>query len=113
VLGVVLRRLRWPVVYLGQTVPLSDLSNLIVDLAPSIVVFAAMTEETARALADWPQRLSGRALEPLPVIGYGGRAFITHPELIEAVPGVFLGQTLQEGIEKLDRMLRDMNTGLA
>ena len=113
VLGVVLRRLRWPVVYLGQTVPLSDLSNLIVDLAPSIVVFAAMTEETARALVDWPQRLSGIALEPLPVIGYGGRAFITHPELIEAVPGVFLGQTLQEGVEKLDRMLRDMHPGLA
>jgi MerR family transcriptional regulator, light-induced transcriptional regulator len=112
-LGVLLRRLRWPVLYLGQTMPLSDFSNLIVDLAPSVVVFVAMTEETGWALADWPQGLKGLALGPLPVIGYGGRAFVTHPELIEAVPGVFLGRTLQEGVEKIERMLRDMNPGLA
>jgi len=110
--GVLLRRLRWPVLYLGQTMPLSDLSNLIVDLVPAVVVFVAMTEETGRALADWPRELSDTALEASPVIGFSGRAFITYPELIEETPGVFLGRTLQEGVEKLDHMLRDMNPGL-
>jgi MerR family transcriptional regulator, light-induced transcriptional regulator len=112
-LGVLLRRLRWPIVYLGQATPLSELSSVIADLAPSIVVFAAMTEETGRALADWPRQLSDTALKPTPVIGFGGRAFITHPELIEVTSGVFLGRTLQEGVETLDRMLREMNPGLA
>jgi DNA-binding transcriptional MerR regulator len=112
-LGVMLRRLRWPIVYLGQATPLTDLSSAIADLAPSIVVFAAMTEEAGRALAGWPQQLSGAVLEPPPVIGYGGRAFTTHPQLIEVTPGVFLGRTLQEGVEMLDRMLREMNPGLA
>lgn len=111
-LGVLLRRLRWPVLYLGQAMPLSDVANIVADLEPSIVVFVAMTQETAQALADWPQRLAGVALEPLPVITYGGRAFVTHPELIEEGPGVFLGQTLHEGVEKLDRMLHDMNPRL-
>jgi MerR family transcriptional regulator, light-induced transcriptional regulator len=112
-LGVLLRRLRWPIAYLGQATPLAGLSSMIVDLAPSIVVFAAMTEETGRALADWPRQLSDIALEPPPVIGFGGRAFITRPELIKATPGVFLGQTLQEGVNNLDGMLREMNQGLA
>jgi methanogenic corrinoid protein MtbC1 len=112
-LGVLLRRLRWPIVYLGQATPLSDLSSMIADLAPSIVVFAAMTEETGRALADWPRQLTDTALESPPVIGFGGRAFISHPELIGETPGVFLGRTLQEGVEKLDHMLREMNLGLA
>ncbi|HEX3271168.1 MAG TPA: MerR family transcriptional regulator [Ktedonobacterales bacterium] len=112
-LGVLLRRLRWPIVYLGQATPLADLSSMIADLAPAIMVFAAMTEETALALADWPRHLSDATLESPPAIGFGGRAFITHPELIEATPGVFLGRTLQEGVEKVDHMLREMNQGLA
>jgi methanogenic corrinoid protein MtbC1 len=108
-LAVLLRRLRWPVIYLGQTMPLSDLAAFVEDIEAAIIVFAAMTEETARALASWPQWLPEAAAKKRPVVGYGGRVFLERPELAEEIPGVLLGKTLKEGLETLDRMLHDFN----
>jgi DNA-binding transcriptional MerR regulator len=108
-LGVLLRRLRWPVVYLGQTMPLSDLSGFTEDVEAGIIVFVAMSEETAQALADWPRWLPDVAEKRRPVISYGGQAFVEHPELTQQVPGVYLGPTLQEGIQMLIRMLHKLN----
>jgi hypothetical protein len=108
-LGVLLRRLRWPVVYLGQMMPVSDLRGLIEAVIPAIVVFVAMSEETAHALADWPRWLPEVAEQQRPIIGFGGRAFIEQPELARQVPGEYLGQTLQEGVEVISRMLHELN----
>jgi DNA-binding transcriptional MerR regulator len=108
-LGVLLRRLRWPVLYLGQTMPLDNLSIFIEDLSPSIVVFVAMTAESVRALAEWPQWLPTAAASNHPVIGYGGRAFIAHPEFIKQVAGMYLGDTIAEGVQKLNTMLHQLN----
>jgi methanogenic corrinoid protein MtbC1 len=108
-LAVLLRRLRWPVVYLGQTLPLSDLAALVDEVDAVAVVLVAMTEEPARALAEWPRWLPRAAQTQHPVVGFGGRVFVEHPELVEQVPGVFLGRTLEQGIEALDRILRQLN----
>ena len=108
-LGVLLRRLRWPVLYLGQTMPLSDLSIFLEDLSPSIVVFVAMTEEPARALIEWPHWLPAVAEKNSPVVCYGGRAFTEHPELVELMQGTFLGSTLHEGVQKLNTTLHQLN----
>lgn len=109
ILGALLRRLRWPVVYLGQSMPLDALPNFIESLQPSIIVFVAMTEETAQALAEWPHFLPDAARTGRPIVGYGGRAFTDHPELSTVVPGVALGNSLQEGIQTLDQLLHDLN----
>ena len=108
-LAVLLRRLRWPVIYLGQTVPLSDLATFVNEVEAAVVVFVAMTEETALALADWPHWLPDAARTNRPIVGYGGRIFSARPDLSEQVAGVFLGNTLQEGVEILDRTLHDLN----
>lgn len=108
-LAVLLRRLRWPVVYLGQTMPLSDLAEFVKGIEAAVIVFVAMTEETARALADWPHWLPEAARTKRPIVGFGGRAFLERPELADQIPGIFLGRTLQEGVEKLNRMLHEMN----
>jgi methanogenic corrinoid protein MtbC1 len=108
-LGVLLRRLRWPVVYLGQTMPLSELSGFLEDVEAGIIVFVAMTEETARALADWPSWLPAVAEKQRPMSVYGGQAFVEHPELTQQVPGVYLGPTLQEGVQMLNRILHELN----
>jgi methanogenic corrinoid protein MtbC1 len=107
ILGVLLRRRRWPVAYLGQTVPLADLSSLIQDLRPPAVVLVATTETTARSLAEWPQHLPGVVEARRPVIAFGGRIFTEQPEWRVKVPGVFLGKSLQEGVDTLERTLRD------
>jgi hypothetical protein len=108
-LGVLLRRLRWSIIYLGQSMPLSDLATFVDGVDAAMIVFVAMTEETARALADWNYWLPKAARTNSPVVGYGGRVFTEHPEWVAQVPGVFLGKTLQEGITTLDRLLHELN----
>jgi hypothetical protein len=108
-LAVLLRRLRWSVIYLGQTMPLSDIAAFVDEVDAAIIVFVAMIEETAQALADWPNWLPKSAQEKRPVVAYGGRIFSERPELAEQVPGVLLGKSLQEGVETLNRMLHEIN----
>jgi DNA-binding transcriptional MerR regulator len=108
-LGVLLSRLRWPVRYLGQAVPLPQLSSFIEALTPSVVIFVATTEESARALTEWPTWLPKVAESNSPLMCFGGRAFVEHPELIEAVQGRYLGDTLQEGVQKLNSILHQLN----
>ncbi|MEO8397273.1 MAG: B12-binding domain-containing protein [Chloroflexota bacterium] len=108
-LAVLLRRLRWPVVYLGQNTPLSDLAAFLDDVNAAIIVFVAMTEETASALADWPRWMPEIAQSKQPVVSYGGRVFAEKPELVEQMPGIYLGNTLTKGVETLNRLLHEMN----
>lgn len=107
ILAVLLRRRRWPIAYLGQNVPLSDLSDLVREMHAPAVVFVAMTAPSAEALSTWPEYLpegqSGR-----PLIGYGGRIFNEQPEWRDRVPGIFLGETLREGVQILDSRLQNM-----
>lgn len=107
--GVLLRRLRWPVLYLGQTMPLPNLSSFIEDLAPSILLFVSMMAESAKTLVEWPQWLAKASAQGRPLVCYGGRAYVEDPSFIEKTPGKYLGDTLQEGIQKLDELLHQGN----
>lgn len=106
-LGVLLRRRRWPVAYLGQAAPLSDLAKFMRDTRPPVVVLAAMTDETARGLLDLPRWLQEIPHSSRPVIAFGGRAFSLSPELRSQMRGVYLGATLPEGVEVIERLLRE------
>jgi methanogenic corrinoid protein MtbC1 len=105
-LGILLRRRRWPVVYLGQSLPLPDLASFVKGLRPAAVVLVAMMEETARALEGWPRWLPNVKPRDAPLVAFGGRVFTVKPEWRERVPGLFLGETLAEGVERLERALR-------
>lgn len=107
-LWVLLRQLRWPVVYLGQSLPLGDLPAFVDNVRPALVVFVAMTETSALALAEWPRWLSQPDRARLPIVGYGGRAFVANRHLSERIPGVLLGSTLCEGKERIHRLLLNL-----
>ena len=102
-LGVLLRRRGWPVAYLGQDVPFNSLSDFLKDLQPSAILLVAMREETARRLVDWPQWIPQMGGKPL--VMFGGRAFVLKPELKQVVPGYYLGESVQEGIMKIESLL--------
>lgn len=106
-LGVLLRRRRWPVAYLGQAMPLPDLAKFVRDIRPPVVVLAAMTDETGQGLLDLPQWLPEIHQSSRPSVAFGGRAFSLNPELCAAMPGAYLGATLSEGVEVIERLLRD------
>lgn len=104
-LGVLLRRKGWPVAYLGQNVPFPDLADFVDQIQPPLVVLIAMREETARALAEWPRWI--RTVNGKPLVTFGGRAFVLQPELTQSVPGLYLGDSIQEGMSRLEIFLRE------
>jgi DNA-binding transcriptional MerR regulator len=111
-LGVLLRRLRWPVLYLGQTTPYAELAFFVEEMRPSILVFVAMVQESAISLlglSRWLPQAAENGGKSSPLICYGGLAFVQHPELRTEMRALYLGDTIEEGIELLDRKMRELN----
>jgi DNA-binding transcriptional MerR regulator len=108
-LGLLLQRLRWPVVYLGQSIDLPDLISFVDNIKPSMIIFVAMAEASAQALSQWPQWLSTRQNKEAPIVAYAGYIFTQDPTWIERVPGVYLGNTLLEGLDTANDLLRQLN----
>jgi DNA-binding transcriptional MerR regulator len=104
-IGALLRRQSWPVAYLGQAVPLPDLATFVRDINPPVVVLVAMTEETASALLEWPQWMPEAAQTSHPIIGYGGRIFTLQPEWRLKMAGIYLGDSLRDGLRTIGRLL--------
>ena len=106
--GVLLRRLRWPVSYLGQSLALHDFEVFIKKVQPSAIVFVAMTEQSAQALREWPRWLPEAYETERPLVCFGGRIFSMEPAYVDQMPGIFLGQTLEEGISTLKGLLNSL-----
>lgn len=104
--GALLRRRRWPIAYLGQSIPLSEVAKFVHETHPPAVVLTAITEEPALALAEWPTWLPEAERTGEPLVCYGGPIFNERPELRATVHGLFLGTTLQEGVETLEHILQ-------
>lgn len=105
ILGALLRRRGWPVAYLGQAVPLPDLASFVRDLHPQMVILVSMTELSVMELAEWPQWLPEAARTGRPIIAFGGNTFVTHPEWQMRLAGAYLGDTFQEGLENIEKLL--------
>jgi DNA-binding transcriptional MerR regulator len=103
-LGVLLRRRGWPVAYLGQNVPLADLAAFVEQTRPAALVLVAILPEHAHTLMDWPKWI--KQIGDRPLVTYGGRAFVLQPELINQMPGIYLGETVRTGLAKLEEILR-------
>jgi len=102
-LGVLLRRRGWPVTYLGQDVPFHDLAALVEQIQPCALVLVGMMEEPARRLIDWPDWIKPAPHGPL--VTFAGRAFVLHPELQQQVQGLYLGDTIEAGLARLEDSL--------
>jgi MerR family transcriptional regulator, light-induced transcriptional regulator len=109
ILGALLRRRRWPIAYLGQSIPLPDLAEFVRETDPLAVALVAMTEKPAQALVSWPEYLPEASESGRPLFCFGGRIFNQQPEWRARLPGLFLGATLTEGVQTLERALRSVS----
>lgn len=105
IMAALIRRRRWPIAYLGQSMPLSDLSIFAKEMNPSLIVLVAMTESSAIQIKEWPKWLPDAAQTGRPMITYGGRIFVEKPSLRLEMPGLYLGDTYQEGISTIETLL--------
>ncbi len=94
--SVMLRSSGFRVEYLGPDIPLDDLAEYASYEHPDMVVLAASMESTAEELIRINGKLS--RLHPAPKFGFGGQAFIEHPELRNRLPGNYLGNTLEQSV---------------
>lgn len=87
-----LRRRGWDVVYLGADVPTNRLRSTIERTRPDLVVFSAQLLDTAAALLEVSRYLQGVNVP----LAFGGYVFGVLPELVERIPGHFLGYELSK-----------------
>ena len=107
-LAVLLRRLRWPILYLGQSVDFPDLARFVDETNPALIVFVAMTEDTAQTLSTWIEWLPDGENSDF-LVSYAGYIFTVLPDLHEHVSGLYLGDTLRDGVHTLDILMHKLN----
>lgn len=93
-----LRRRGWDVVYLGADVPLARLGETLRALEPRWVITAAQYLATVAGLVDLAELMRAEGIP----LGFGGRAFNLVPSLRRRIPGYFLGDHLDEGLQRLE-----------
>jgi DNA-binding transcriptional MerR regulator len=93
-----LRRKGMDVIYLGADVPIIQMKETINAIQPKLIILAAQLLVTAASLQFSAIALQG---QPIP-LAYGGLIFNRVPRLRECIPAHFLGETLEESIQKIE-----------
>jgi DNA-binding GntR family transcriptional regulator len=110
-----LKQRGYQVIYLGSNFTVSDFHTVIQTATPAVVCFTAGTEESGETLTQLPaQCLDNLQLTtPIkktknnykPLFVFGGIAFNKTPSLINRVPGIFLGQTIETALTYIGQIL--------
>ena len=91
-INLLLRRQGWHVVYLGANVPLNRLEKSVKQIEPLLVVMSAQTLTAVGNLLPIAQQLQAWRIP----FAFGGAVFNVIPQTVQAMPGYYLGQTLEE-----------------
>ncbi len=105
IFSVMLRQQGFNVVYLGQDVPVEDLTRAAMHEHPAMICLSASTASTALALRDIQPRLV-RPDPANPIFGFGGRAFDHDPDLRRVVPGHYLGSDPRDALSIVNNLVR-------
>ena len=96
-----LRRKGWETVYLGASVPTQRLQESLDVVRPHLVVLTAQQLYTAATLQTMASILTTKGVS----LCYAGRIFGISPDLRSRISGHYLGDTLQEAVERVDSLM--------
>jgi DNA-binding transcriptional MerR regulator len=96
-----LRRRGWDVIFLGANVPPERLESTLATARPKLAIMPAQQLFTAASLLDMAAVLQ----EARVTLAFGGRIFNLIPELRRRIPGHFLGERLDEGLQTTEYIL--------
>ena len=83
-----------------------QLKSVIASVDEKINAFSGASD-SADSLKSMTDELT--ALKSAPIFGYGGFAFNLEPQLREQIPGIFLGETMEIAIQKVNELLGSVN----
>ncbi|MBK8900475.1 MAG: cobalamin-dependent protein [Anaerolineaceae bacterium] len=101
-ISLMLRRQGWDVVYLGANVPVERMEAAVQQIKPVIVVLSAQTLTTAASLLAMAKMLSDLDVP----LAFGGAVFNNVPQVVEAVPGHFLGKLLAQVPQTIEKLIQ-------
>ncbi len=96
-----LRRLGWNALFLGANVPLDQLEQTIQNSKPILVVVTSQQLLTAATALQVAQLL----IEYDIPVAFGGRIYNLVPGVRDRIPGVFLGETLDQALSMIIQLL--------
>ena len=102
-MAVLLRSEGFRVEFLGTDIPLDDLVYHTRYEKPDMIVLTATTRTAALELKRMQEKLD--QLRTVPIFGYGGFAFNLEPDLLNLVPGIFLGKSMDAALNKIKSLL--------
>lgn len=100
-LTLLLRRRGLNVVYLGANIPLEQLDQTSDHIRPVLTVLAAQQLSTVPGLRSAANLLQKSGMP----LAYGGLIFNRITELRGHIPGVFLGETLEGAVERIEQLI--------
>jgi methanogenic corrinoid protein MtbC1 len=96
-----LLRRGWDVVHLGADVPVQNFDATIRNLQPDLIIVSAQLLHTAAAIIDIARSVQDQET----LLAFGGGAFNIYPQIREHIPGLFLGESLEDALETTATLL--------
>lgn len=100
-LSLLLRRRGWNVLYLGADIPMRSLELTVKTTRPTLVILTAQQLHTAASLLEMSQVLLS---ERIP-LAYGGLIFNLLRDLVDVIPGYFLGTQLEHAVRQVEQLM--------
>ena len=100
-LSLLLRRKGLKVVYLGADLPAEQMEETAAAIGPNLVVLAAQRLATAATLRSGARLLQSQGVP----LAYGGLIFNQVAQLREQVPAYFLGESIEEALGNIERLV--------
>ena len=100
-MALLIRRRGYNVIYLGANIPASHFVETVQSVKASLVVLAAQHLSAAVSLQQSAVQIAARG----GLVAFGGRIFSIHPDLVNRISGYYLGDHLEEAIDRVEGLL--------
>ncbi|NJN97231.1 MAG: MerR family transcriptional regulator [Anaerolineales bacterium] len=100
-LSLLLRYRGWEVVYLGASVPLSQLESTLEIIKPQLVISTAQRIQSAASLSTITQFLQEKGIN----CAFGGSIFNINPALHSQISGHFLGKSIEDAVHVVGQIM--------
>lgn len=101
-ISLLLRRRGLNVIYLGANVPTERFAETAMKVKANLVILVAQTLVSAASLQSALFALTRQDIN----VAFGGRIFNLRPNIIDYMPGHFLGNTIEGSIQEVEQLLK-------